>query len=489
MVYRLCTRIWKRLVAACVAIQRNWLLRRSAKKLKKKLKEERQVGQMASLNIANRVKSKAVKAVAANNERTVRAAISIQKNIRYFLTRKRVKPMLLQLQQRIAEYNEAQALQQDMSATRLSKDESKKSLEPEDRLDMNIELVQKQGLEPFYWTVDQVRHKLGGQPDQTAMKRPTVRAGTSEKVKNTGRKRAGAKQLKARKRKSLSFARKHPSDPIDDYEYFDIYCGTRPAEEVQAYLALLQKGSDTDDFGGDIAAEILQSSKQHKDDTEVSEGLFDIAIQGDMNFRIQNVESTAKRPFQPAHPLLANTEYVLKNFGDVHVDRGVDEENTFDLNGAEPSAFKKESGRRKSRVSIDYAVPRSSSLASDLVAGDRSASMFSGPQGRSSALVFGEEDYRASYATDMERGSTSRFSNASYDRSPTNASRMSTMSTTSMVDDRTFSISAPMGGSSSMGLLSVGQGGGSPKRGSSNHPGSMVRSSRLVSAAPSIPEA
>merc|ERR1719454_2816619 len=31
MVYRLCTRMWKRLVAACVAIQRNWLLRRSAK--------------------------------------------------------------------------------------------------------------------------------------------------------------------------------------------------------------------------------------------------------------------------------------------------------------------------------------------------------------------------------------------------------------------------------------------------------------------------
>merc|ERR1719453_487614 len=58
---------------------------------------------------------------------------------------------------------------------------------------------------------------------------------------------------------------------------------------------------------------------------------------------------------------------------------------------------------------------------------------------------------------------------------------MSTMSTTSMFDDRTFSISAPMGGSSSLGLLSVGQGGGSPKRGSS-----MVRSSRLVSAAPSI---
>merc|ERR1719352_1883256 len=59
MVFRYAARMWKRLVHACFSIQRSWLLKRNAKKLKQKLREERQHGQLATLNVAKNVKSKA----------------------------------------------------------------------------------------------------------------------------------------------------------------------------------------------------------------------------------------------------------------------------------------------------------------------------------------------------------------------------------------------------------------------------------------------
>lgn len=81
MIFRYAMRMWKRLLSACRSIQRAFLSRKSAKKMKKKLKQDRQVGMTASLNIAMGVKLRAAKAVAATNQRTVKAATILQTRI------------------------------------------------------------------------------------------------------------------------------------------------------------------------------------------------------------------------------------------------------------------------------------------------------------------------------------------------------------------------------------------------------------------------
>jgi hypothetical protein len=105
------------------------------------------------------------------------------------------------------------------------------------------------------------------------------------------------------KRKSLALARKEEPDA---YEYYDIYCGVRPAEEVQDYRG--EKVAVSTRFERQTVHDLLQASAQPD---EQKEGVFDMDIQEDMCFRIQNVES--KREFSSDHPLLANTDFFIKN--------------------------------------------------------------------------------------------------------------------------------------------------------------------------------
>merc|ERR1719281_499201 len=374
MIFRYAMRMWKRLLSACRSIQRAFLSRKSAMKMK--LKQDRQVGMTASLNIAMGVKLRAAKAVAATSQRTVKAATILQTRMRSFLARRKVQRLLIPLRERIAETHrkfeaaQAQGAEPPPQAAPTKRDEF---LELEKSADINIALVQKEGLEPFYWTVDRVQHKLGGQPDQTA-RRAALRAEAQEKKGQHGPKDLFGrppKKRSRRRRRSLLKSHKHPSDPIDEYEYFDIYCGTRPAEEVQSYLELLQMGSDAGDIGGKIKAEIIHADRQHLDDTDVSESLFDMTIQGDMNYRIQNVESSS-RPFASSHPLLSNTDHVLKNFSDVSVGlrRTEDMMEITDWNAGTMSDI----GRR---FSVDYAIsgPLDLSLADTMP--PASAALFS----------------------------------------------------------------------------------------------------------------
>lgn len=314
-VFRGVAQHWRVAMRAARLIQRHFRKRASLARQRELLVKRREHSHAMTVSLASKIKSKATRAVAVTGARAVTAALVIQKYARMYIASILVEELRQERAERLAL---APPPPPPPPPPRPETAQSEEAAEEE--LDLNVLRIQAQGLKPFYWTVDKVHHKIGGQPDQA--KDAKKRKSHTSVMGPPGQRSLKQPQQRTGRRRKKRAARRKEEEPPDEYEYYDIYCGTRLAEEEQDLMTVTAAGEMSGKSEGMVSlpSTALMTSPQLGTqptgplEEEDEEGVFDMALQGDMYELIQQIPPSGSA-FTPHHPLLGGTEWLLKHPG------------------------------------------------------------------------------------------------------------------------------------------------------------------------------